>query len=495
MKKTLLSLTAAMIFGSLATFAQTDKTEKFQCIADTWIRSSNTGNKNTTADKLETNHTAGSEDLAYHNSVALIAFDYQTPSGMRVKKATLTIYTERNKNKCAIAIRPFADFKEDCNWDTEGANVTTALESNSIAEFTPKGDGKNAIGDGTKLAEEFQNLDAWKNDVDLTSYFKTVSATTTRVNFLLSQISDGVTNQVCFISKDRTNDLTLGETKTSGADLAPFITVVFEEDSDSSNGAFAPSADITVRSDKEATAYGSNDSMELYWTAAEGTARDKQFYGILSFSNLPAELTSDEYEIQNATLRLVTTMQKGSRIINVYDYPAQITNSTTWNDAAENINMIFDGTTEPIAYFESKGQGNKAIWDTGITEQYNNVEAWTNYVNLTEYLKNKQEPTKFSILLSKKDSGTNATKIATVDATDINNANEPAFTFAAEDLKPQLKITYTKRGTSTSVEVIIDADNSEAPVEYYNLQGVKVANPDKGIYIMRQGTKVRKVIL
>ncbi len=32
------------------------------------------------------------------------------------------------------------------------------------------------------------------------------------------------------------------------------------------------------------------------------------------------------------------------------------------------------------------------------------------------------------------------------------------------------------------------------PVEYYNLQGVRVANPGKGIYIMRQGNKATKVI-
>lgn len=48
--------------------------------------------------------------------------------------------------------------------------------------------------------------------------------------------------------------------------------------------------------------------------------------------------------------------------------------------------------------------------------------------------------------------------------------------------------------TSSAVETI-EVDKSDAPVEYYNLQGVKVTNPEKGIYIMRQGTSVRKVIL
>lgn len=38
------------------------------------------------------------------------------------------------------------------------------------------------------------------------------------------------------------------------------------------------------------------------------------------------------------------------------------------------------------------------------------------------------------------------------------------------------------------------AVDENAPVEYYNLQGVRVANPDKGIYIVKQGNKVTKVI-
>ena len=39
----------------------------------------------------------------------------------------------------------------------------------------------------------------------------------------------------------------------------------------------------------------------------------------------------------------------------------------------------------------------------------------------------------------------------------------------------------------------VAADN--AAVEYYNLQGVKVANPENGIFIKKQGNKVAKVVL
>jgi hypothetical protein len=37
--------------------------------------------------------------------------------------------------------------------------------------------------------------------------------------------------------------------------------------------------------------------------------------------------------------------------------------------------------------------------------------------------------------------------------------------------------------------------NENAPVEYFNLQGVRVNNPENGIYIRRQGQKVQKVVV
>lgn len=40
----------------------------------------------------------------------------------------------------------------------------------------------------------------------------------------------------------------------------------------------------------------------------------------------------------------------------------------------------------------------------------------------------------------------------------------------------------------------VEADEN-APVEYYNLQGVRVANPESGLYIRRQGSKAVKVLV
>lgn len=56
-------------------------------------------------------------------------------------------------------------------------------------------------------------------------------------------------------------------------------------------------------------------------------------------------------------------------------------------------------------------------------------------------------------------------------------------------------VTFVKTiGDTTGIEDIDAADNN-SPVEYYNLQGVHVANPANGLYIRRQGTTTSKVFI
>lgn len=49
-------------------------------------------------------------------------------------------------------------------------------------------------------------------------------------------------------------------------------------------------------------------------------------------------------------------------------------------------------------------------------------------------------------------------------------------------------------GTPAGIDGIT-VDDQDAPVEYFNLQGVRVANPSNGLYIRRQGNKVEKVVV
>lgn len=55
------------------------------------------------------------------------------------------------------------------------------------------------------------------------------------------------------------------------------------------------------------------------------------------------------------------------------------------------------------------------------------------------------------------------------------------------------KLFYKGNDGSGVQNIVVDDGN--APVEYYNLQGVRVANPANGLYIVRQGNKVSKRII
>ena len=50
-------------------------------------------------------------------------------------------------------------------------------------------------------------------------------------------------------------------------------------------------------------------------------------------------------------------------------------------------------------------------------------------------------------------------------------------------------------GTSAITTVEADDASSDAPAEYYTLQGVRVDNPESGIYLVRRGTTVSKVLV
>ena len=66
----------------------------------------------------------------------------------------------------------------------------------------------------------------------------------------------------------------------------------------------------------------------------------------------------------------------------------------------------------------------------------------------------------------------------------------------AKDVTTPAKAELLIKGTETGVEdVTIEEVDEDAPVEYYNLQGVKVENPSNGIFIKVQGKKSEKVYI
>jgi hypothetical protein len=75
-----------------------------------------------------------------------------------------------------------------------------------------------------------------------------------------------------------------------------------------------------------------------------------------------------------------------------------------------------------------------------------------------------------------------------------------AYSYYTDDStrESQYEYTYIKKPTevvSAVKDIVVAEEESEAPVEYYNLQGVRVANPQSGLYIKRQGSKATKVLV
>ncbi|MDE6197957.1 MAG: hypothetical protein K2F91_08865, partial [Muribaculaceae bacterium] len=57
----------------------------------------------------------------------------------------------------------------------------------------------------------------------------------------------------------------------------------------------------------------------------------------------------------------------------------------------------------------------------------------------------------------------------------------------------QIELPFVLDLSAAGIENVTTENN--APVEYFNLQGVRVANPENGLYIRRQGNKVSKVLV
>lgn len=99
--------------------------------------------------------------------------------------------------------------------------------------------------------------------------------------------------------------------------------------------------------------------------------------------------------------------------------------------------------------------------------------------------------------------GSSAHSTTPYDPSMFDNVNEPYSMDKSTSKEKEDKdiITYGfarvgKLATSepSGIESITGADDN-APVEYYNLQGVRVANPESGVYIRRQGTTATKVMM
>lgn len=257
----------------------------------------------------------------------------------------------------------------------------------------------------------------------------------------------------------------LGATVCLVASGALAQTTVSEETSVKHN-VLLPTADTYVRADKNVN-YGSNTTMEIRSTEDRKT----DFVGLMSFA-MPKEVAYSNYVITKATLRLVAERVKSSRKIDVYKYTSFEENTNYEN---ESTNIASARTADNlICSFEAKGES-KSIVSDALSDKYKDITAWTNNLDLTDYVKGLNSNT-FAILLDKPNN-TNQTMFFTKDAKDFTNKKDETLSFSKDDLVPQLTVDYalashTLQVTEAGAATLVLPYETEIPegVKAYTLE-------------------------
>lgn len=151
------------------------------------------------------------------------------------------------------------------------------------------------------------------------------------------------------------------------------------------------------------------------------------------------------------------------------DTPITPGESSTWKFYYKDTNW---GNSTVYTYVWDAGNGNKTYvgsWPGSAMTYNSNIGMWEMSFTTTDTLVSPM------VIFNNGNGGTNN---QTVDLTLVNNS---VYKFNG------------RTDETVGIESVMSSDN--APIEYYNLQGIRVTTPTKGIYIKRQGSKTTKVIL
>ena len=222
-------------------------------------------------------------------------------------------------------------------------------------------------------------------------------------------------------------------------------------------------------------------------------------------------------KIANTNIYHVTTSYWGDRT-----QSAIFGTSGVWGGENNNITHrkpYADRSTAIITGYDLYNGSSYVFVDNGATANYEYIENGYNSFNKTqkvEVLHDGDNLSGAATLSSYKLSGVKAS--AAVNGTEIAAAQTATVTCVAtvEDgtcfegwyegetlVSENATYTYVVTGEKTLIAkfaydpatAIESVEAASAAVEYYNLQGVKVANPEKGIFIKKAGNKTTKVIL
>ena len=152
------------------------------------------------------------------------------------------------------------------------------------------------------------------------------------------------------------------------------------------------------------------------------------------------------------------------------------------------------GNTTDLRYYStsktifSVEAGNEIVAAVVNGGELNNYESWgktkpSSFTNCQCTMFPKSNKNWF-LLMEKDDSIEPATTMSFTAGQDSSDKNYTGYL-------AHVYIFYRESGAGVA-DVMVDEN---APVEYYNLQGVRVNAPENGIFIRRQGNKVEKIMV
>ena len=428
--------------GGVSTAWADDVVEMLTPSVDGWIRETDVSAQNYSSNSYEIKHNSftksGESTPTQQDFQAVLKFDIPSKAGYRIKALSLRLVTQKSAAKTAMEIYQLGtDIASGNTFSTLSSAITTARAGSPIGTFTiaqqvrSKQLGTDALG--LAAGTEF-DLSKWTNTISLATSGVTPGAS---LNLFLtigvSQDRDTSEGSVNKFFSSRATDLTSNVPSTiSKEDIVPQLTVTYEEDTDYQIMVKTPAMDTWLRYNNT-TDHSSETTMELKTYATSSI----DFVGYMSFDySVPAG-----YELQSATLRIVSAQIKGDRTLNFYAFNANVPSDATYATYADAITAA--KATTAVGTVELEGQNGKAITTDNVdAAKYQTITAWQNTVDLTAFI--KSQTGKFGLLLARDDAD-NSNKIFTSEATGISNYNCNYFnSCTASDLVPQLTLVFKK---------------------------------------------------
>lgn len=226
MKKNLLKGVMAMAFAMFAmgTFAQ-GETKVLTASGDTWVRSNSPSDTWGTQETLEMKTDATNDQNFY----GLLSFDIPaTDDGYQVKSATLRLVSQYKKGDSKMRLYPLSSaVTSKTTYNDVADQITSALKGEPIAEFAMKGDGTKAPFD--KISEAFYSVEAWTNNMDVTSSVKPLAGATFSVFIAKVMDQAGTSNKIYSSRAIDVINTKVPNITFKGEDLVPQLTIVYEK--------------------------------------------------------------------------------------------------------------------------------------------------------------------------------------------------------------------------------------------------------------------------